>query len=105
MKFRALGAVAVAATLAFSVAACGSDDSSSSSGSGGGTATPECGPQGDLVFANANAAAGAHGWATLMTEFGASDDAWSGTREIRVGVDGIDTARTYGRKIAPALIG
>src|SRR3954465_226962 len=44
MQFRALGAVAVTAALAFSVAACGSDDSnSSSSGSGGtkSTATPE----------------------------------------------------------------
>jgi len=40
MQFRALGAVAVSAALAFSVAACGSDDSSSkSSGSSGGAAT------------------------------------------------------------------
>jgi len=42
MTYRALGAFAVAAALAFSVAACGSDDNSSSSGSSGGAkATPE----------------------------------------------------------------
>src|SRR3954447_23203811 len=41
MKLRALGAVAVAAALAFSVVACGSDDSSSSGKSGSaGTSTP-----------------------------------------------------------------
>src|SRR3954469_8642858 len=39
MKHRALGAFAVAAALAFTTAACGSDDSSSSSGSSG-TSTP-----------------------------------------------------------------
>jgi D-xylose transport system substrate-binding protein len=40
MQFRALGAVAVTAALAFSVAACGSDDSSNSgSGSSGAKAT------------------------------------------------------------------
>jgi len=39
MQLRALGAVAVAATLAFGVVACGGDDSSSSSGSSGGGAT------------------------------------------------------------------
>src|SRR4051812_46426127 len=39
MKHRALGAFAVAAALAFTVAACGSDDSSSSSGSSGGSST------------------------------------------------------------------
>ena len=42
--------------------------------SSGGKATPECGPQGDLVFSNASSAAERNGWATLMTEFGASDD-------------------------------
>ena len=42
--------------------------------SSGGTATPECGPQGDLVFDNASSVAEKNGWATLMTEFGASDD-------------------------------
>ncbi|MCU1601933.1 MAG: endoglycoceramidase [Frankiales bacterium] len=42
--------------------------------SSGGKATPECGPQGALVFGNASSAAQANGWATLMTEFGASDD-------------------------------
>jgi endoglycosylceramidase len=42
--------------------------------SSGGKATPECGPQGDLVFGHANTAATQNGWATLMTEFGASDD-------------------------------
>jgi endoglycosylceramidase len=42
--------------------------------SSGGKATPECGPQGDLVFGNATRAAEANGWATLLTEFGASDD-------------------------------
>ena len=36
MKFRALGAVAVAATLAFSVAACGDDEPTASGGGGGG---------------------------------------------------------------------
>jgi D-xylose transport system substrate-binding protein len=36
MKFRALGAVAVAATLAFSVAACGDDEPTTSGGGGGG---------------------------------------------------------------------
>src|SRR3954454_9182976 len=39
MKHRALGAFAVAAALAFTVAACGSDDSSSTSGSSGGSST------------------------------------------------------------------
>src|SRR3954464_14523523 len=39
MKQRALGAFAVTAALAFTVAACGSDDSSSKSGSSSGTAT------------------------------------------------------------------
>jgi endoglycosylceramidase len=42
--------------------------------SSGGKAGPECGPQGDLVFGNANDVASRNGWATLMTEFGASDD-------------------------------
>jgi endoglycosylceramidase len=42
--------------------------------SSGGKATPECGPQGDLVFGNASSVATKNGWATLMTEFGASDD-------------------------------
>ncbi len=42
--------------------------------SSGGKATPECGPQGDLVFDNADTVANRNGWATLMTEFGASDD-------------------------------
>ncbi|MBE2320172.1 substrate-binding domain-containing protein [Solirubrobacter sp. CPCC 204708] len=37
MKFRALGAVAVAATLAFTVAACGDDEPTTSSGGGGGS--------------------------------------------------------------------
>lgn len=41
MKFRALGAVAVAATLAFTVAACGDDEPATSSGGGGGEATQE----------------------------------------------------------------
>ncbi len=41
MKFRALGAVAVAATLAFSVAACGDDEPTTSGGGGGGEATQE----------------------------------------------------------------
>jgi D-xylose transport system substrate-binding protein len=41
MKFRALGAVAVAATLAFTVAACGDDEPTTSSGGGGGEATQE----------------------------------------------------------------
>jgi D-xylose transport system substrate-binding protein len=36
MKFRALGTVAVAATLAFTVAACGDDEPTTSSGGGGG---------------------------------------------------------------------
>jgi endoglycosylceramidase len=42
--------------------------------SSGGKAGPECGPQGDLVFQHAVSAATRNGWATLMTEFGASDD-------------------------------
>lgn len=42
--------------------------------SSGGKATPECGPQGDLVFSHADDAAARNGWATLLTEFGASDD-------------------------------
>jgi endoglycosylceramidase len=41
--------------------------------SSGGTAGPDCGPQGELVFDNADAAAGTR-WASLLTEFGASDD-------------------------------
>ncbi|MDA0168735.1 substrate-binding domain-containing protein [Solirubrobacter taibaiensis] len=41
MKFRALGAVAVAATLAFTVAACGDDEPTTSGGGGGGEATQE----------------------------------------------------------------
>jgi endoglycosylceramidase len=42
--------------------------------SSGGQAGPECGPQGDLVVSNASSVAEQRGWATLLTEFGASDD-------------------------------
>jgi endoglycosylceramidase len=41
--------------------------------SSGGTAGPDCGPQGELVFSNADTAVGTR-WASLLTEFGASDD-------------------------------
>ncbi len=40
----------------------------------GGKAGPDCGPQGDLVFANAAADASRLPAAPLLTEFGASDD-------------------------------
>ena len=41
--------------------------------SSGGTAGPDCDVQGDLVFSNADHAVGSR-WASLLTEFGASDD-------------------------------
>ncbi|MDP9181170.1 MAG: hypothetical protein M3P04_00155, partial [Actinomycetota bacterium] len=41
--------------------------------SSGGTAGPDCDVQGELVFDNADAATGRR-WASLLTEFGASDD-------------------------------
>ncbi|MCW2498916.1 MAG: endoglycoceramidase [Frankiales bacterium] len=40
----------------------------------GGKAGPECGPQGELVFDNADSIGTQKGWATLLTEYGASDD-------------------------------
>jgi len=40
----------------------------------GGTAGPDCPVQGGLVFDNADSAADANGWTSLLTEFGASDD-------------------------------
>jgi endoglycosylceramidase len=40
----------------------------------GGTAGPDCGPQGELVAGNADAFTQAHGLASLLTEYGASDD-------------------------------
>jgi len=42
--------------------------------SSGGTAGPDCGPQGELVFGNADQVASSKGWASLLTEYGASDD-------------------------------
>ena len=41
--------------------------------SSGGKAGPDCDVQGELVFSNADAAVGTR-WASLLTEFGASDD-------------------------------
>jgi endoglycosylceramidase len=41
--------------------------------SSGGTAGPDCAPQGELVFSNAATTVGTR-WASLLTEFGASDD-------------------------------
>ncbi|MCW2601595.1 MAG: endoglycoceramidase [Frankiales bacterium] len=42
--------------------------------SSGGKAGPECGPQGELVFGNADKVATSKGWTSLLTEYGASDD-------------------------------
>lgn len=42
--------------------------------SSGGTMGPDCPPQGELVFGNADSFAAAQGTTELLTEFGASDD-------------------------------
>jgi endoglycosylceramidase len=42
--------------------------------SSGGKAGPDCRPQGELVFGNADKVASSKGWASLLTEYGASDD-------------------------------
>lgn len=42
--------------------------------SSGGKAGPDCGPQGELVLGNADQVGTSKGWATLLTEYGASDD-------------------------------
>jgi endoglycosylceramidase len=42
--------------------------------SSGGTMGPDCDPQGELVFGNADSFADAQGTTELLTEFGASDD-------------------------------
>ena len=42
--------------------------------SSGGKAGADCGPQGELVFGNAGKVTTGNGWASLLTEYGASDD-------------------------------
>src|SRR3954454_13419628 len=69
MKFRALGAFAVAATLAFSVAACGDDDSGSSGSSGSGsseTSTPEAKAKVGVILPDAASSAR---WKTADRKF------------------------------------
>ena len=68
MQLRALGALAVTAALAFSVAACGSDDTPSTSGGGSGdaTSTPEAKAKVGVILPDAASSAR---WETGVRKF------------------------------------